>query len=271
MPGAFVSLLTDFGTADPWVAICKGVILRIVPAARLLDISHDIPVFGVRAGAFVLAAALPELPVGTHLAVVDPGVGTVRRPIAIRTARGDSLVGPDNGLLIPATEALGGIIAAHELVAQKYRGPATSNTFHGRDIFAPAAGHLAHRVPIAAFGPALAPGSLVRLHTPGVAIAAGALATSVLYVDGYGNIKLAGSLDDLTAALGPLAVGDPITLDWAGAEHATTWGRTFADALPGRSVLYRDSLGLLSLAVNQGSAGALLRLEPDVPLRLRRW
>jgi len=172
--------------------------------------------------------------------------------------------------LVTAAEALGGIIAAHELVDPQYRGPATSNTFHGRDIFAPAAGHLAHRVPIAAFGPALTPDSLVRLDPPSVTVTAGALATSVLYLDRYGNVKLAGSEDDLLGALGALAVGDPLSLDWAGAEHATTWGRIFADALPGRSVLYRDSLGLLSLAVNQGSAAALLRLSPDAPLRLRR-
>jgi S-adenosyl-L-methionine hydrolase (adenosine-forming) len=254
MPIPFVSLLTDFGMDGPWVAICKGVILSLAPDVRFVDISHEVPPFAVRAGAFVLAAALPELPVGVHLAVVDPGVGTARRPLVVRAARGDLLVGPDNGLLLDAVDALGGVEAAHELTAQEYRRATSARTFHGRDIFAPAVGHLLCGVPTIAFGPALATSSLVRLAPPAVVVSPGALRTAVLYVDRFGNVKLAGGPAALADALGPPAPGDRLRLTASGREYETVWGETFGDAAPGASILYVDSLGHLSLAINQGDA-----------------
>ena len=272
MAGPLVSLLTDFGSADPWVAICKGVILSIVPDARLLDITHDIRAFSVRAGAFVHAAVLPELPVGVHLAVVDPGVGTARRPIAVRATRGDLLVGPDNGLLLPGAEALGGVVEVRELANPAFRRIGASRTFHGRDIFAPAAGHLAAGAPFDTLGPVVPTPSLVWPTPPTVSIdqAAAVVTAEVLYVDGYGNLKFGLARDALELGLGPLTPGDPLFLRWSAAEHRTHWGATFADAPVGRSVLYEDSLDRISLAINQGDAAAAVRLAEGADVRITR-
>ena len=207
-----VSLTTDFGERDPSPAICRGVILGIAPGVRLLDVSHEIAKYAVLDGALLLWAALPYLPVGVHVAVVDPGVGTARLPIAVRVARGDVLVGPDNGLLLPAAERLGGIVAAHALENADYRLPVVSASFHGRDVFAPAGAHLALGVPLEAFGRPLDPSGLVRLDLPAPEVLPDALATAVIYVDTFGNVKLAGERQDLEAALGALAPGDPLSV-----------------------------------------------------------
>src|SRR5215213_10469231 len=143
MRRAFISLLSDFGLRDPSAAIMRGVILRIAPDADVLDISHEVRKYRVRDGALLLWCALPYLPVGTHVGVVDPGVGTERRPIAIQVQRGDVLIGPDNGLLLMAADRLRGATAVFELTERAYRLPTVSTSFHGRDIFAPAAAHLA--------------------------------------------------------------------------------------------------------------------------------
>ena len=134
----FVSLATDFGAA--YTAICAGVVHTIAPDANVLVLSDEITPYGVREGAMLLRQALPYLPLGVHVGIVDPGVGTSRRPVAIATGRGDVLVGPDNGLLVPAAEALGGVVGAHVLENPEYRLPSVSASFHGRDVFSPAAG-----------------------------------------------------------------------------------------------------------------------------------
>src|SRR5690349_16885645 len=161
MTGPFVSLLSDFGLRDPSAAIMRGVVLGIAPDARIVDISHEVRKFAIRDGALLLWCALPYLPVGAHVAVVDPGVGTARLPVAIEAARGDVLVGPDNGLLVAAATKLGGMVAVHVLEAEAYRLPVVSTSFHGRDLFAPAAAHLALGVPIAELGRALDAAALV--------------------------------------------------------------------------------------------------------------
>ena len=137
-----IGFLTDFGL-DGAAAACRGVMLSICPDAQIVDVSHSVRKYAVRDGAFVLRATLPYLPVGVHVGVVDPGVGTARRPIAVRVARGDVLVGPDNGILLPAADALGGAVEARELTNRDLWLPAVSATFHGRDLFAPVAAHLA--------------------------------------------------------------------------------------------------------------------------------
>ena len=137
-----LAILTDFGL-DGAVAACKGVILGICRDAQIIDVGHSIRKYAISDGAFLLRFALPYVPVGFHIGVVDPGVGTPRRPIGIRTGRGDVLIGPDNGLLLPAADALGGAIEARELTNRDLWLPVTSSTFHGRDIFAPVAAHLA--------------------------------------------------------------------------------------------------------------------------------
>src|SRR5687768_8096050 len=158
-----IGFLTDFGL-DGAAATCRGVMLSICPDARVVDISHTVRKYAVRDGAFILRATLPFLPVGAHVGVVDPGVGTARSPIAIRVERGDVLIGPDNGLMLPAADALGGAVEGRELANRDLWLPDVSSTFHGRDIFAPVAAHLAARdATFADLGPELAMASLVRL------------------------------------------------------------------------------------------------------------
>ncbi|MEV4390309.1 SAM-dependent chlorinase/fluorinase, partial [Micromonospora sp. NPDC049580] len=158
----WVSLTTDYGLTDGFVAACHGVIARIAPAARVIDVTHLVPPADVRRGAAVLAQTVPYLPVGVHVAVVDPGVGTARRGVALATP-GGLLVGPDNGLLPDAAAALGGVTAAVELTEPRWLAARVSGTFHGRDVFAPVAARLALGAPLAEAGPAVDPDGLVRL------------------------------------------------------------------------------------------------------------
>jgi S-adenosylmethionine hydrolase len=276
-----ISLLTDFGLRDPSAAICRGVILDLVPEAQVIDISHEVRKYAIRDGALLLWCALPYLPVGLHIGVVDPGVGTSRRPIAIRVERGDVLIGPDNGLLVPATERLGGIVDVRELAEPAYRLATVSASFHGRDIFAPAAAHLARGVPFASLGPALDPAGLVRPNWPAPRPTAAGLETIVLYCDTFGNAKFGALAGDLAEALGPLAPGDPLTVilgpgtagragDAVAHDEPVTWQLTFGAVPPGSPLLYEDSYGRLCLADNQGDVVGRLRLVEDQPAVIAR-
>ncbi len=271
----FVSLLTDFGDRDPFAAICIGVIVSICPEARVLEISRRVRPFAVRAGALALAAAVPYLPVGVHLAVVDPGVGTDRRPIAVRVARGDALVGPDNGLLLVAADRLGGAIEARVLDDPAYHRAPVSASFHGRDIFAPVAAHLAAGVPFERLGQAVPLGDLVGLTIPRPVASEGRLETTVVDVDGYGNAKLAGGLHELRAGLGEISEGTPLLVELTGSDNAprvlvATWAVAFGRVAKGSLLVYEDSFGQLCLAENQGSAAGRLALAEDQPVVLRR-
>jgi len=272
-----ISFLTDYGLRDPFVAICRGVIRSIAPEAEVLDVSHEVTRFGVREGALALAAAVSWLPVAIHLAVVDPGVGTVRRPVALRAVRGDLLVGPDNGLLLPAAERLGGIAEARALTERSlfHEGP-ISASFHGRDVFAPVAARLAAGTPFETVGPQIDPGSLARLPLPVAVAAPGELRTAVLLIDGFGNAALAGSADDLAAALGSGAAGDRVLVELRGTGDAPPIRievprvDTFGAVPPGTPLLYIDADGRPCLAVNRASAAARLGLSEDDPVVLRR-
>jgi S-adenosylmethionine hydrolase len=269
--GPFVSLLTDFGARDPSGGILHGVILDIAPDARVVDISHEVRKFAIRDAALLLWCAVPYLPVGVHVAVVDPGVGTDRRPIAIRAVRGDTLVGPDNGLLPAAAERLGGIVAVHELAEPRYRLPLVSTSFHGRDIFAPAAAHLGTGVPIEALGPAIDPTTLVASPISRPVVRDGTLHSSVVYVDTFGNVKLAALRADLEAAVGRLRAGDELAVS-IGADVArlVAWRTTFGEAAKGELLLYEDSYGRVCLAANQADAAAHVGLSEDLPITIRR-
>lgn len=279
MAGPFISLLTDFGARDPSAGILHGVILSIAPEARIVDISHEVRKFAIRDGALLLWCALPYLPVGGHVGVVDPGVGTERRPIGLATGRGDTLFGPDNGLLVAAAARVGGIVAAHLLEAADYRLPAVSASFHGRDIFAPAAAHVARGVPLAALGPAVDPLGLVASPIADPTVERGALRSSVVYVDTFGNVKLAGLRSDLEAAVGQLRPGDRLELALAalgngGAGRARTaevaWQSTFGAVPAGTDLVYEDSYGRLCVATNQGSAADRLGLVEERAVTIRR-
>ena len=242
----------------------------ICPEARILDLSHSVTAFSILEGAFLLWSTIGYLPIGVHVAVVDPGVGTERRPVVIRTRRGDLLVGPDNGLLRPAATVLGGIIEARLTANRDLWLPDASANFHGRDIFSPVAAHLANGVPPEEVGPQLPTESLVDLQLPSAAARDGGLDTAVVFIDRFGNIRLAGDLPDLTAAIGEVSEGARLAVDLAGRSHQIVWSSTFGLVDPGEALLYRDGdTAGLALAVNQGSAverfglvhGDLVRIE----------
>jgi S-adenosylmethionine hydrolase len=268
-----ITFLTDFGP-DAAPAVCRGVMVGICPDVRILDISHSVAKFGIRDGAWRLAFALPYMPVGVHVAVVDPGVGTTRRPIGIRATRGDVLIGPDNGLLIPPAGVLGGIVEARELTNPELCLPVVSSTFHGRDIFAPMAAHLAGGRRFDEVGPAIDPAGLTRLELPVATARAGGLDTSVIYIDGFGNAYLAGTPDDLAATAGPLEPGRRfrLSLDSGHGRGAVSevvpWQRTFGGVPEGSPLLYGSSTGSLAWSDNQASLAARLGLTVGRAVRV---
>jgi S-adenosylmethionine hydrolase len=261
-----ICFLTDFGLQDDFVGTCHGVIARIAPEARVIDVTHGIPPTAVLQGALVLSSTLPYMPVGVHLAVVDPGVGGSRRPLALQDADGRLFVGPDNGLLLPAAER-SGIVEARELANPDYALESISRTFHGRDLFAPAAAHLANGVPLAELGPPVDPDALVRLDLPVPAFREDRIDATMLYVDSFGNIALNLTRDDVETA--GVAPGSRIELVLSGEGYYAVMARTFADARPGDVILYEDSYGNMSVAINRGSAAAMLHATPGQPLVIR--
>jgi S-adenosylmethionine hydrolase len=270
----FLSLVSDFGLRDPSVGILHAVIRSIARDAAIVDVSHEVSKFAVRDGALMLWSAVPYLPEGVHLAVVDPGVGTQRRGIALLTARGDFLVGPDNGLLLPAAARLGGILRVHELQNPLYRLSPVSATFHGRDVFAPAAAHLATRTPIESLGPPVDPRGLAVLDWPEPEVRVGQLRTTAVYLDTFGNVKLSALAADLHAALPGLRFGERLALRVAGApgqsEILADWADTFGRVPRGATLVCEDSYGRLCLAVNQGSAVEALHIARDAAIVVTR-
>jgi S-adenosylmethionine hydrolase len=213
----------------------------------------------------VLSNTIGFMPVGVHLAIVDPGVGGPRRPLALRDAEGRLYVGPDNGLLLPAAGKRT-IEAAHELANPVYALDSISRTFHGRDLFAPAAAHLAKGVPLAELGPPVDPEVLVRLDLPEPVIADGAIHATLLYVDSFGNIALNLDRDDVES-LG-IVSGTRVELDLAGERYYAVMARTFADARAGDVILYEDSYKNMSLAISRGSAARMLHASPGQAIRI---
>jgi S-adenosyl-L-methionine hydrolase (adenosine-forming) len=270
----FVSFLSDFGALATAPAVCRGVIWGICPDARILDLTHEVTRFSIREGAFLLWSAVPYLPVGVQLAVVDPGVGTARRGIALRTQRGDLMVGPDNGLLVPAAGRLGGIVAVHVLENRAFWLPDTTATFHGRDVFAPVAAHLAAGTPLAAVGPDLPVGQIVPLNLPSSVARDGGLDTAVVFVDHYGNCVLAGTVAELYAASPAAGRGGPapitqVTITTPSGTLTLPWASTFGEVAVGAPLLYQDGdYAQLAIAVHLGSAAEQLGLGLDDPIRL---
>ncbi len=276
MTRPFISFLTDFG-ADGAAAICRGVMLSIAPDAQIVDISHAVRKFAIRDGAYLLWTAVPWMPVGVHVAVVDPGVGTDRRPIGILTRRGDVLVGPDNGLLSAAADRLEGIEAVRLLTNPSWLLPQQSATFHGRDIFAPMAAHLALGEDFAAVGPLVDAGSLVDLRFPQPAVRDGGLDTVAIYVDSFGNIRLGATPEDLARALGEVVTGTAVRVHLEGVPDArgrvvesATSAQTFGAIPKGAGLLYVDSSGQLALGRNQASAAEALGVEAGRGVRIER-
>jgi S-adenosylmethionine hydrolase len=205
------------------------------------------------------------MPVGVHLAVVDPGVGGHRRAIAVRTTDGRVFVGPDNGLLMLAADELG-IAAAHELTDERYRLPNVSRTFHARDVFAPAAAHLAAGVAIDELGPAIDASELVRIDVPAPSVGKSQISATVIGVDRFGNVAT-NMRDEHVSALG-VARGDSVEVRLTFERYYATLADTFADAAPGELILYEDSYGLVTLAISNGNAARLTGVAVGDELRI---
>jgi S-adenosylmethionine hydrolase len=262
----FITFLTDFGLQDDFVGTCHGVIKRIAPQVQIIDITHGIPPQAVLQGALVLSNTLPYMPLGVHLAVVDPGVGGHRRALALRDGAGRTFVGPDNGLLLPAAERAG-IEEAHELANPAYALESISRTFHGRDIFAPAAAHLVVGVPLAELGPPIDPAALVRLDLPEPVFGDDVVDATMLYVDSFGNIALNLTRDDVERA--GVVPGTRVELELSGERYYAVAARTFADAGPGDVILYEDSYQNMSVAISGGNAAQMLHATVGKTLRIR--
>jgi S-adenosylmethionine hydrolase len=262
----FITFLTDFGLQDDFVGTCHGVMKGIAPDAEIIDITHGIPPQGVLQGALTLANALPFMPVGVHLAVVDPGVGGARRALALRDNSGRVHVGPDNGLLIPAADKLGGIAEAHELTNSEYALESVSRTFHGRDLFAPAAAHLARGVELTELGPPIASDALARLDLPEPEVGTARIRATVLAIDRFGNVQLNLSRSHLEGI--GIVPGTRVELQAGPERYYAVAARTFADARPGDLILYEDSYRNLSIAINGGSAASMLVIKPGQDVRI---
>lgn len=261
----FITFLSDFGLKDDFVGTCHGVMKRIAPDAEIIDITHGIPPQAVLQGALVLANTIAYMPVGVHLAVVDPGVGGPRRPLVLRDREDRVYVGPDNGLLLPAAGRMG-IAAAHELANPSYALDTISRTFHARDLFAPAAAHLALGVPLDELGPPLDPDGLVTLDLPRPQLGETAVLATILYIDSFGNTALNLTRDDVEQI--GLVSGSRVELELAGEHYYAVMARTFADARPGDVILYEDSYGNMSVAISRGSAARMLHASPGQRIRI---
>ena len=248
----WAALLTDYGLRDGFVAACHGVLARLAPNVRVIDITHDVPPQDIRHGAAVLAQTVPYLPPAVIVGVVDPGVGTPRRGIAIETAE-SVLIGPDNGLLGWAADALGGARRVVSLDTARFHLPGRTRTFDGRDVFAPVAAHVAEGVRLDELGAQVSDANW--LPAPAIEIGHGRLTTEVLTVDHFGNVQLAARGADLAAAgLGGPLVSVHASGDAAGQVPDVILGTTFADAAPGQPLCYVDAAGHVALAVNHGRA-----------------
>jgi S-adenosylmethionine hydrolase len=261
-----ITFLSDFGLQDDFVGTCHGVIKRIAPEAEIIDITHGIPPQHVLQGALVLRNTLPYMPEGVHLAVVDPGVGGQRRPLALRTGEGRFLVGPDNGLLLPAADALGGIEAAQELANPEYALDTVSRTFHGRDLFSPAAAHLVRGVALEDLGPPIDPQALVRIDVPRPEIGQNRIRATVLYVDRFGNTQLNLRREHLDQA--KVLPGVRVELELSLERYYAVAARTFADARPGELILYEDAYRNISIAINGGSAAEMFGVAAGQEVRI---
>jgi S-adenosyl-L-methionine hydrolase (adenosine-forming) len=260
-----LTFLTDYGLEDGFVAACHGVAARVAPGVRVIDITHLVQPGDVRRGAAVLAQTVPYMPPAVHVAVVDPGVGTARRGIAVQAGDG-ILVGPDNGLLSWAIAALGGASRAFQLTNGDLWLHPVSPTFHGRDIFMPVAAHLATGQDLADAGDEIDLADLVTLPAPTSRVRDGEAEGEVMSVDRFGNVQLSIEASDV----GQLGVGygSPLVVRAGRRQLTVPFLETFAAVAPGEIVAFADSAGLISLAVNAGDAAQQLGLPPGAHVRL---
>ena len=256
--GLTFSFLSDYGLADEFVGVCKGVVLSFAPGVRVLDITHEIPAHDVRAGALTLVRSVQYLPPGVVMAVVDPGVGTDRRLVAVLTAD-HVLIGPDNGLLAPAVGMVGGATTVVSLTNTDFHLPAPGVTFAGRDVLAPAAGHLAAGGALEELGDVVDPAGLVPGLVSLPQVDGGEISGEVWWIDRFGNCQLNIDPDELRSRGG--APGGPVEILIGSTPRMARWVATYGDARPSELVLVVDSYGLLSLAFDRRSAAEELGLR----------
>jgi S-adenosylmethionine hydrolase len=262
----FITFLSDFGLQDDFVGTCHGVIKTIAPDVQIIDITHGISPQGVLQGALVLANTIPYMPRGVHLAVVDPGVGSARRAVVLRDGASRLYVGPDNGLLIPAAEKEGGVVAGFELANPAYALDTVSRTFHGRDLFSPAAAHLALGVDPEQLGPPLDPETLVRLDLPEPDVRPTRIRATVVYIDRFGNIQLNLTREHLERV--GIVPGTTVELDLRLERYYAVATRTFADARAGDIILYEDAYRNIAIGISRGNAAEMFGITPGREIRI---
>ena len=260
MPERIVTLTTDFGLKDTYVSEMKGAILSICPNATIVDVTHGVEKFSVRAGAFMLASATPYFPENTvHVGVVDPGVGTLRRAIIVETRHG-CFVGPDNGLLILAAEAQG-LIKIYEITARRLMLPHVSGTFHGRDVFAPVAAHLLNGVVLEEFGPEIT--DPVKPAFTKVMNEKGTLMGEALHVDAFGNIISNIHVRDLVAFREGI-----VQIELPHHRLETKILGSYGEAKPTEVLALIGSHNYLEIALNQGNAAAKFQVKTGDKIKL---
>jgi len=253
-----ISFLSDYGLRDEYVGVVHAVLARIAPESRVIDVTHGVPRGNVRAGALALVRAVQYLPEGVALAVVDPGVGTERRGIAAATPWG-TLVGPDNGLLGPAVQMVGGAERIVSLEDPRFQLPRDGVTFDGRDIFAPAAALLAAgEAELNDLGPAIDMSSAVPLMLPLVENEGGVLRGEALWVDGFGNVQTNITPQDMAAA--GLDPDSSVKVEVGASAYVLTWKASYGDVEPGEALIHIDSYGQIAIAVRGGRADEDLNL-----------
>jgi S-adenosylmethionine hydrolase len=262
-----VCFYSDYGYQDDFAGTCRAVMKRLEPTVEIIDVTHGLEPQDVRGAAFVMRNTLPYMPDGAvHLAIVDPGVGGPRRAVALRSAGDRLFVGPDNGLLILACAADGGVAEAYVLSKGEHWLEPVSATFHGRDIFAPVAARLAAGLPLHAVGDAIDPAGLTQLDIPQPKKTKRGLKATAVLVDRYGNIALNLNAKQLEEA----ELGERIEIVCAGERYLAQVARTFASVRASDIVVLVDSYGQVAVAVNAGSAEDVLNIEAGNTLELRR-
>jgi S-adenosylmethionine hydrolase len=266
-PNGLAVLLTDYGADSIYVGVLKGAMYSKNPQARIETITNSVPNYDIAAGAYILAEACRQWPAGTAFCcVVDPGVGTARKPIAIETNTGQFFVGPDNGLLALVAQR-DGIKAAHELTNEKYHGPnARSSTFHGRDIFGPVTAALAGGADIADLGPKLA--EIVQIDFPKARVENGAIHGAIIRADGYGNLVSNVPAEMMEEA--GLKKGDEVEVTIGKSQFTAPYHNTYAEAPVGARLLCSQSIGMVEAAINQGDLAAVLGEGVHAAVILRR-
>ena len=263
---SIICFTSDFGMGDTWVGMCHAVIHRSCPQARIVDLAHDIPPFDIRKAAVVASSGVWQLPDALHLAVVDPGVGGGRRDLVLVTAGGSTLVGPDNGVLVPASWRSGGVTEAYSIVPEHLDFRSPLPTFHARDILAPAAAILACGVQASVIGEPVDPATLALPPFSIYAVEDEMLIAEVIDVDRFGSFRLAVPAED---AAERFSTGDRLEIAVGHVQIEAPFGRTFSDVDEGAPVALIDSSGWFTVAVNMSSAAERYGVEPGAVTRIR--